>query len=77
MSEPKDQAYKNWLEQGAEEFCFKPQYIYQYWIVSDDDYSHVSDGPFNSEHEAWLTLDNSPYRKVVKTKHRVLETSED
>ena len=52
-------------------------YIYQYWVVSEDDYSHVCDGPFNSEREAWLTLDNSPYRNVVKTKHRVLETSED
>jgi len=77
MSEPKDQAYNNWLDGQAQEFCFKPQYIYQYWVVSEDDYSDVCDGPFNSEREAWLTWDNSPYRKVVKTKHRVLETSED
>jgi hypothetical protein len=52
-------------------------YIYQYWVVSEDDYSHVYDGPFNSKHEAWLAWDDHPYKKVVKTKCRVLETSED
>jgi hypothetical protein len=51
-------------------------YIYQYWVVMDDDRSDVMAGPFNSEHEAWLER-VKPCWVIVKTKHRVLDTSED
>jgi hypothetical protein len=53
------------------------QYIYQYWVVRDDDRSDVMAGPFNSEYEAWLERDDNSDWVVVKTKHRVLDTSED
>jgi len=52
-------------------------YIYQYWVVIVDDRSDVMAGPFNSEHEAWLERDDNPDWVVVKTKHRVLDISED
>ena len=52
-------------------------YIYQYWVVRDADRSDVMAGPFNSEYEAWLERDDNSDWVVVKTKHRVLDTSED
>jgi hypothetical protein len=52
-------------------------YIYQYWVVRDADRSDVMAGPFNSEHEAWLERDDNSDWVVVKTKHKVLDTSED
>ncbi len=50
------------------------QYIYQYWVVGDDDgdVPMVLAGPFNRENDAWGARGANPYYKVVKTKHQIL-----
>jgi hypothetical protein len=82
MSEPKDQAYKNWLDRQAAELADELageniHYIYQYWVVDDDDPSIVISGPYNSENKARDEKEYNPYWRIVKTKHKVIGLYED
>jgi hypothetical protein len=52
-------------------------YIYQYWVVYDDDPSNVVSGPYNSENEARDAKGYTSYYRLVKTKHKVLGFYED
>ncbi|MFN7340163.1 MAG: hypothetical protein ACK5VI_03665 [Opitutia bacterium] len=78
MSEPKDQAYNNRLDGQASELAAElagknTHYIYQYWVVDNEDPSIVISGPYNSRDERGY----NPYWRVVKTKHKVLGLYED
>lgn len=52
-------------------------YIYQYWVVRDDETSNVVFGPTNSINEARDHMGYNPYWRIVKTKHKVIGLYED
>ena len=52
-------------------------YIYQYWVVREDEPSVVVFGPTNSIQEARDQMGYNSYYRLVKTKHKVLGFYED